>query len=88
MTKPFVGKCPICRGQLSHPLDPAMVGNQVMEVSVMTSLLECENHDYSCKTADFEAAWNKYDDTHEIDFSNAVTELMEALLAANLKKGV
>ena len=86
MTEPYNGKCPICQGQLFHPLDPAMVGDQVVEVSIMTSLLECENHDYSCKTADFEAAWEKYDNVLGPDYSRAVTELMEALLTANLKK--
>jgi hypothetical protein len=88
MSEPYNGKCPICQGQLFHPLDPAMEGSHVVEVSIMTSLLECENHDYSCKTADFETAWNNYDNVLGPDYSRAVTELMEALLTANLKKGV
>ena len=78
-------KCPLCGGKLSRPLKDAVSDTDIRYAKAtmeVTGELVCENGDYHCMTADFEAAWSK----HAAALNTALAVLLTELKEANLKK--
>ncbi|SRR5258707_2708386 len=79
MSETYRGKCPLCSGQLVEILREVrhLSDGQIIAKDDLP-FLDCENGDYRIDKGSFEAIWEKYNKTIEIDSGRLFVDLLRA----------